>query len=165
MIRLAIFWSRYKSFIFILVMILWFSLFGYAKWGIRNGKFGYELDNDEKEAIMMKQLPDLIWPYKLNNKNIINTKRGPTSKIYVIFEFKRNDDEGIKKLYSIIDKNSKKLGFNQGCRGKESIFVYYSNNFNPDPTVTELPPKQYTIEWEYPNPMCVRQIKKTSKTF
>ncbi|MCO6516651.1 MAG: hypothetical protein J6586_09230, partial [Snodgrassella sp.] len=73
MIRLAIFWSRYKSFIFILVMILWFSLFGYAKWGIRNGKFGYELDNDEKEAIMMKQLPDLIWPYKLNNKNIINT--------------------------------------------------------------------------------------------
>jgi hypothetical protein len=155
---IANFWSKYKLIVFIFGMICWFLLLVYVDFGKKNGKFGYELDNNEKEAMMMKQLPKLIQPYKFNEENVIKRKRGPTSKIYITFEFKSNDDKEIKKFLSVIDKNSTELGFKKGCRGKESI-VYYSNNFYPDPTVTEMPPEQYTIEWEYPNPICVKKLK------
>ncbi|NUE67747.1 hypothetical protein [Snodgrassella sp. ESL0253] len=152
-------WKKYEWIVSILIMICWFSIFKYVNWVEKNGKFGYELDNDEKEAIMMKQLPELLHPFVLN-KNFVRTKRGGVSKIYIMFEFKHDDYKSIKKLYNTIDRNSPNLGFKDGCRGKEMITVSSLDDYYIDPTVIGIQPKRYAVRWEYPNTTCTHQSQR-----
>lgn len=141
----------------IIVIICWLTIFNFTKWVEENGKLGYELDNDEKEELMIKQLPKLLEPYKFNKKNVIKTKRGPKSSIYIIFRFQHDDYEKINNLFNTVDSNSLKLGFYHNCRGKEMITVANLDGYYDDPTVNEIPLQRYAVIWEYPNSTCANQ--------
>ncbi|ORF05716.1 hypothetical protein, partial [Snodgrassella alvi] len=94
-----ILWKGYKKRIIYIIFILCsFSIFGYIKW-MGNGKSRYEIDNNEKESIIIKQLPDILKPYSFNKEQVMITKNGSTTTIYVIFKLKYDDFENRKKNF------------------------------------------------------------------
>jgi len=160
MSNINILWKGYKKRIIYIIFILCsFSIFGYIKW-MGNGKSRYEIDNNEKESIIIKQLPDILKPYSFNKEQVMITKNGSTTTIYVIFKLKYDDFENRKKISNTVDKNSAKLGFEHNCRGEEMIITSNLDDYERDPTVTEIPLQRYAVIWQYPSYACIYQNQK-----
>lgn len=76
------------------------------------------------------------------------TKNGSTTTIYVIFKLKYDD-------FETVDKNSAKLGFEHNCRGEEMIITSNLDDYERDPTVTEIPLQRYAVIWQYSSYACI----------